>query len=985
VAKSAVLSVKVLVDAAQAANELNQVGDEAEGMGSKLSKIGGAVAAAGIVAFAATAVSAASDLEQAMGGVDAVFKDNAKQIHAWASDTSDNIRLPAADFERFALQIGAQLKNAGVPMDQLAGKTKDILGLASDLSAQFGGSTAEAVDTLSGALKGNIETLDNYGVSISAASVSAKAQAMGLDQSTEAAKASAKQQATLAIIFEQTADAQGAAGREADSFGAQQEHLNEVMTNFLAAVGGPLLSGLSSLLESLTGLAPVITPVAAAIADLVGWVLELPAPLLIAAAALVAWQVVGGLAGITTAFAAAVRTLTAAFKGLQTGTIVGAVLTGVFVAMTALQGVFSDTDEEIAGTTETYDRWISTLNKGKVTDLTRDTIAFDSAASGLLKTYEALGISTEAYLDASTGVEGGQEALAGSVQQATNRLFQQGGVFEDVSGAIAGAVVKQEDFVKAVAAGDLSEITGKVQKYADEQSRLTGTAETGAKIMDDYFAAIEAGKDPTSVIANVMGLADQTAGKFGVSADQAAEAARALGEDAGAAVDPVEALKQSLDDAKAAAEATVVNQAMTSMKTTAEDAQRAVDFLSLTLDKMTGGTRSLEAAQAGLNSSLSGIAGAFKAVEGEASLNQDALVAWDVQALTTNEAGQKAYDALVQVRSGFEETVGAAYAASAAAGDNTAAQAAAQQQAQYAYDAFIAQADAMGISGEQAATLAGNLGILNAQQLDPKVFQLIAQDEEARAKVAALQAQGIDPKDIVVTATTDPATGAIHQVITVAESATATIPVEAVTPPAAAEIQQTADASYPATIDAGADVAAAASTIKGTAGEPYKATVTTGANVAPAQSAIDGFVGQARNITIQVFANTSPANITISALVNEDRTKTVAVAANTSSFDASMRSITNASYSAVVTVTANTSAATAAIAAVPRVAGLAAPAAPAAAVAPTLRGTTKAAAAPAVTWNIKVDAGINDPDSVAKAINRVVLREQRRSGTVFAR
>jgi hypothetical protein len=38
-----------------------------------------------------------------------------------------------------------------------------------------------------------------------------------------------------------------------------------------------------------------------------------------------------------------------------------------------------------------------------------------------------------------------------------------------------------------------------------------------------------------------------------------------------------------------------------------------------------------------------------------------------------------------------------------------------------------------------------------------------------------------------------------------------------------------------------------------------------------------------------------------------------------------------------------------------------------------------------VVWNIKVDAGINDPDSVARAIDRVVLARQRRSGTVYAR
>jgi hypothetical protein len=982
VAKSAVLNVAVLVDAGKAASELAGVGDAAESMGSKLSKVGGAVAAAGVVAFAAKAVEAASDLEQAMGGVDAVFKDSAAQIHDWAADSTDNIRLPAAEFESFALQIGAQLKNAGVPMDQLAGKTKDILGLASDLSAQFGGSTADAVDTLSGALKGNIETLDNYGVSINKAKVNAKALELAHGDTALAATDLIKQQATLAIIFEQTADAQGAAGREADTFSAAQEHLNEVMTNLLAAVGAPLLDGLAGIVNGLSNILPLVAPLATALAGLVGWVLELPAPLLLAVGGLIAWQVVGGLAGITTAFAGAITALGAALKGLQAGTIVGAALLGVFLAMSVLEDVFSSTDDAIQDNTETYERWISTLKDGAVTDLTRQTIAFDSAASGLLTTYEALGISTKAYLDASTGVEGGQAALAASVQQATNKLFEQGGVFNDVAGTIAGAVVSQDEFVKAVASGDVSGITAKVQAYANEQAALTGNTQTATDIMSSFNDALAAGKSPAETITGAVALADQTAGKFGVSADQAAEAARALGEGAAEAAPSVEELKQQLEDAKKAAEATVVNQAMTSMKAAADDAQRAVDFLSLTLDKLTGGTRSLEAAQAGLNSSLTGLAGAFKATEGAGTVNKDALLSWNVAALTTNEAGQKAYQGLVQVRSGYEETVGAAYASAAAAGDNTAAQAAAQQQAQVSYDAFIAQAGAMGISTEQAATLASNLGILNAQQLDPKVFQLIAEDQQARAQVAALQAQGIDPKNIVVTATTDPATGAVTQAIAVIDASGATIPVTAETPPAAAAIEGVAGASYPAEVTATADTAAADATLEASAGQKLPATVTASANTAVADSQLAALVNQARNITIQVEANISPAAIMINQLVALTRTATITVTANTSSFDQTMRDITNRSYSATVNVTANTSAATASIAAVPRSVTVPPPAAPA------LRGATQQSTQVAtsnINYNVTLKGGITDPDGAARAIVQVLEGRARRSTTVTAR
>src|SRR4029077_307924 len=219
--------------------------------------------------------------------------------HDWASDTSDNIQLSQSDFETFAVQIGAQLKNAGTPMDQLGGKTHDLIALAADLDAQFGGGTAAAVDTLTGALKGNIETLDNYGVSISAAKVSAKALELAHGDEAKAASDAIKQQATLAIIYEQTADAQGAAARESDSFATQQQKLGGAVDNLLAAVGAPLLSGLSSIMGALTDIAPLITPMATAVAGLVGWVLHFPAPLLAAAVGVVAWQVIGGLSGIT--------------------------------------------------------------------------------------------------------------------------------------------------------------------------------------------------------------------------------------------------------------------------------------------------------------------------------------------------------------------------------------------------------------------------------------------------------------------------------------------------------------------------------------------------------------------------------------------------------------------------------------------------------------------------------------------------------------
>ena len=69
-------------------SEIDTVGGKTKGLEAGAGRAGGAlkgmaigagaIAATGLVAFLADSVKAAGDLQQSMGGVDAVFKDNAK-------------------------------------------------------------------------------------------------------------------------------------------------------------------------------------------------------------------------------------------------------------------------------------------------------------------------------------------------------------------------------------------------------------------------------------------------------------------------------------------------------------------------------------------------------------------------------------------------------------------------------------------------------------------------------------------------------------------------------------------------------------------------------------------------------------------------------------------------------------------------------------------------------------------------------------------
>ena len=210
------------------------------------------VAAAGTAAIGvagAKAVSAAADLEQSTGAIEAVFKSGADQMKAFADTAASSVGLTKNEYQELGTLLGAQLKNGGTSIDQLAGKTNDLIGAAADLAAQFGGSTSDAVAALSSALKGERDPIERYGVSLKQASIDAKAAELGFQKVGGSFDNEAQQAATLALIMEQTADAHGAFAREGDTLAHQVQVLKAHFGDFAAKAGTlvlPMVTALAS-------------------------------------------------------------------------------------------------------------------------------------------------------------------------------------------------------------------------------------------------------------------------------------------------------------------------------------------------------------------------------------------------------------------------------------------------------------------------------------------------------------------------------------------------------------------------------------------------------------------------------------------------------------------------------------------------------------------------------------------------------------------
>ena len=264
-AKTAVLAVKIISDTTGARKGLDETG----GLVGKLGGIGTAAvagltaAAVAVGAIAVTGIQAAGDLEQSIGAIDTVFKGGAGQMHAWADDAAVAVGLTKNEFNTLGTLIGTQLKNGGTAMDELGPKTNELIGLGADLASMFGGTTADAVGALSSALKGERDPIERYGVSLTQASIDAKAAEMGFVKVGGALSAEANQAATLALIMQQTADAHGNFAAEAGTMQGQQARLTATLENTRATIGMALLPVVNQLLGLFsTHLLPVIVQLA---------------------------------------------------------------------------------------------------------------------------------------------------------------------------------------------------------------------------------------------------------------------------------------------------------------------------------------------------------------------------------------------------------------------------------------------------------------------------------------------------------------------------------------------------------------------------------------------------------------------------------------------------------------------------------------------------------------------------------------------------
>jgi len=168
------------------------------------------------IAFGAKQIiDSAAQLEAAVGGTAAVFTTASGEIDKFAKAAAETSGLSEKAARDLTSKLGSSLQGAGMDAAEAAKQAIFLTQTGADLAATLGGSTEEAVSALGGALRGEYDPLERFGIALTANQVNAQAVAMGLAESESSVDAYGKQQATLALLTERSAFAQNMFAKEA--------------------------------------------------------------------------------------------------------------------------------------------------------------------------------------------------------------------------------------------------------------------------------------------------------------------------------------------------------------------------------------------------------------------------------------------------------------------------------------------------------------------------------------------------------------------------------------------------------------------------------------------------------------------------------------------------------------------------------------------------------------------------------------------------
>jgi len=212
-------------------------------------------------------VAVASDLNEIGSALGVTFgPQGAAQVTQWSQTTAKDFGLATLAAQQANSQFGIFAKSAGLSGDKAVEFSTTLTGLAGDLTSFYNpaGGTAQSIEAIGAALRGETEPIRAFGVLLDDATLRQEALRLGLVKTTkDALTPQQRVMAAYSQILKQTSNTQGDFARTSDSLANSQRTLGNEFQDLKATLG--------------QGLAPVVSDTTKGLRDLFTAVNKIPA------------------------------------------------------------------------------------------------------------------------------------------------------------------------------------------------------------------------------------------------------------------------------------------------------------------------------------------------------------------------------------------------------------------------------------------------------------------------------------------------------------------------------------------------------------------------------------------------------------------------------------------------------------------------------------------------------------------------------------
>lgn len=196
------------------------------------------------------------ELQQNLGGTEAVFGQFANTIQTQATSAYKNMGMSASEYMATANKMGSLFQGSGIEQQKSLEMTSKAMQRAADVASVMGLDTASAMESIAGAAKGNFTMMDNLGVAMNATTLEAYALEKGMNFEWKTASNAEKAELAMKMFMDRTSQYAGNFARESEetwsgSIGSMKSAYKDLMANIMLGNNlGPSLTALGETIKN---------------------------------------------------------------------------------------------------------------------------------------------------------------------------------------------------------------------------------------------------------------------------------------------------------------------------------------------------------------------------------------------------------------------------------------------------------------------------------------------------------------------------------------------------------------------------------------------------------------------------------------------------------------------------------------------------------------------------------------------------------------